>query len=106
MNLEVCGTSSKGPLEWRTSTGNNIFDLIQDAPSESAASNFSDITEKIWAYMTIKQVLIQRLRERNNTARMELKRKALNLALKVVLYVSGDVRFSRKALDLALKVWH
>lgn len=82
MNLEICGTSSKGPLEWRTATGNNIFDLIQDAPTELVASNFSDITEKIWAYMTIKQLLINRLRERNNTARIELKRRALELALK------------------------
>lgn len=82
MTLEICGTSSKGPLEWRTATGNNIFDLIQNAPSELVASNFSDITEKIWAYMTIKQLLINRLRERNATARTELKRKALELALK------------------------
>lgn len=85
MSLEICGTSSKGPLEWRTATGNNIFDLIQNAPSELVASNFSDITEKIWAYMTIKQLLINRLRERNATARTELKRKALELALKVIM---------------------
>lgn len=85
MTLEICGTSSKGPLEWRTATGNNIFDLIQNAPSELVASNFSDITEKIWAYMTIKQLLINRLRERNATARTELKRKALELALKVIM---------------------
>lgn len=96
MNLEVCGTSSKGPLEWRTSTGNNIYDLIQDAPSESIASNFSDITEKIWAYMSIKQVLIRRLRERNNTARMELKKKALDLALKVFLCFNVEVYYSAK----------
>lgn len=86
LTLEICGTSSKGPLEWRTaaSSGNNIFDFIQNSPTEVIASNFSQITEKIWSYMTIKQLLINRLRERNTTARAELKRRALELALQVI----------------------
>lgn len=73
MLLEICGMSFKGFLEWWIVIGNNIFDLIQNVLSELVVLNFFDIIEKIWVYMIIKQLLINRFCERNVIVRIEFK---------------------------------
>lgn len=82
--VSIFGESSNGLLELRSS-GNSIVNDIDmtsfDGESQPGV-NFTDIAERIWAYVTIKQLLDDRLRETNQTIRDEIKERATQLALK------------------------
>ncbi|KAK3101322.1 hypothetical protein FSP39_002680 [Pinctada imbricata] len=73
----IKGVGSDGPLEFKPS--NNI---VQKVGAEVVPSNFSEVTEKIWAYMSIKHMLIERLKTHNQTAKNLLTEKATQLAIK------------------------
>jgi len=45
--------------------------------------NFATITEKTWAYLTINKLLEEELKTENPTVRKEIRRDAVNLAIKV-----------------------
>lgn len=84
--VSIYGESASGLLELRSSS--NI--LLNDAAMNSFDDddiqpkvNFTDIAEKIWAYVTIKQLLDERLRETNQTVRDRIKERATQMALKV-----------------------
>ncbi|XP_060076880.1 inter-alpha-trypsin inhibitor heavy chain H3-like [Ylistrum balloti] len=82
--VSIIGESSNGLLELRSS-GNTILNDVDMTSFEDDTRpnvNFTDIAEKIWAYVTIKQLLDDRLRETNQTIRDEIKERATQLALK------------------------
>ncbi|XP_033746543.1 inter-alpha-trypsin inhibitor heavy chain H3-like [Pecten maximus] len=82
--VSIFGESSNGLLELRSS-GSAILNDVDVTSFEGDSQpnvNFTDIAEKIWAYVTIKQLLDDRLRETNQTIRDEIKERATELALK------------------------
>lgn len=91
LKLSVVGSGPNGVVELN-STGNIILHQMQGEPGIPKPYSFAMITEKLWAYMTIKQILNERLRETNQTIKNLMKERATSLALKVSsIYVKYPV---------------
>lgn len=78
-DLTVEGLGSKGSVELALSADvkSNSF------PELTKSGDYQEITEKIWAYLTIKQLLEKSIGETNQNAKDELKARALQLSLQV-----------------------
>lgn len=85
VGMSVHGRGANGIVEMSSNSIENM--PLSDEPDIEAppSLNFTNVAEKIWAYITIKQLLEERMRERNITIRDKIKEKATKLALKVYL---------------------
>ncbi|XP_076469052.1 inter-alpha-trypsin inhibitor heavy chain H3-like [Babylonia areolata] len=79
VNMEAVGveggltlTSSANALDLSTLTSSGLMDL----------DDLAEITQKMWAYLTLKQILKQQVGEEDLQKKAELKQKAVDLSLK------------------------
>lgn len=77
-DLTVEGLGSKGSVELALSADVNANPF----PQLTKPGDYAKITEKIWAYLTIKQLLEKSIGETDPTAKEEMKKTALELSLK------------------------
>ncbi|CAC5406710.1 unnamed protein product [Mytilus coruscus] len=80
LNLLVTGNGVHGNVEMELES-----DIQSRAPELSKAGNFEKITERIWAYLTIKQLLEKAIGETNEFEKKKLNNKALAMSLKLLL---------------------
>ena len=78
LNLVVTGDGIGGQIELELES--NIKSRV---PELTKAGDFTKITERIWAYLTIKQLLEEAIGENNAETKKQLNDKALELSLKV-----------------------
>lgn len=71
----------------------NVIDLNNNKDEELNIEDFYQITEKTWAYLTIKQLLERSEAEENTTVIDDLKTRAKELALKVGLLCIYSKKF-------------
>lgn len=83
LRLAVTGNGLNGTMEFRSTSNIYIHGSSQSNIHKHEGFSYSHIAEKMWAYLTIKQLLNDRLRETNVTRRHDMKYRALKLALKV-----------------------
>lgn len=78
LDLSVEGLGSQGTVELSLSADldDNLF------PELTKPGDYVKITEKIWAYLTIKQLLEKSVGETDPTVREDMKKQALDLSLK------------------------
>lgn len=95
LSLDVSGTGVHGQMELSLTTG------MSDQPAGD-----DQVTEKVWAYLTIKQLLEQAIRETKPGEQERLRHKALNLSTKVHidLYFRKPYGFISHILVLFLKI--
>lgn len=77
LRLAVTGEGIQGEMELALSTD------IAEQPDLTQPGDYAQITEKVWAYMTIKQMLEQSVGETNAVEKQKMKQRALDLSLKV-----------------------
>lgn len=78
-DLSVQGLGSKGSVELALSADVNA----KQFPELTKPGDYQQITEKIWAYLTIKQLLEKSIGETDSTVKEDMKKRALELSLKV-----------------------
>lgn len=76
-DLSVQGLGSTGSVELALSADVKS----KPFPELTKSGDYEKITEKIWAYLTIKQLLEKSIGETDSTAKEDLKKKALQLSL-------------------------
>lgn len=76
MELAVYGQSSKGRIELETPSEMVQLNLTSEA-------DFATITEKMWAFLTIKQLINELEKDITDDIRTEIKQKILEMSLKV-----------------------
>ena len=76
MELAVYGQSSKGQIELETSSEMVQLNLTSEG-------DFATITEKMWAFLTIKQLINELEQDITDDIRTEIKQKILEMSLKV-----------------------
>lgn len=82
LTMTVVGSGNDGIIELSSST--EIDDPSKYTPPDfKTRLDFSTITERTWAYLTIKKLLLEVLRTENLLLKEEIKSEAMNLALKV-----------------------
>lgn len=82
-DLSVEGLGSQGTVELSLSA-----DLDDNSfPELTKPGDYVKITEKIWAYLTIKQLLEKSVGETDPTVKEDMKKQALELSLKVTISV-------------------
>ncbi|KAL4227174.1 Inter-alpha-trypsin inhibitor heavy chain [Mactra antiquata] len=81
-NLKIIGDSVDGALILTGNDNTNIIDLERSYDADLDIEDFYEITEKTWAYLTIKQLLKRAEGEDNTTIIDDLKARAKELALK------------------------
>ena len=64
-------------------SGEGKLTLNQTSPPAPSDTRLSGVTERLWAYLTIRQILDNMVEETNPTKKAALKQKALELSLKV-----------------------
>ena len=79
-DLSVEGLGSNGAVELSLSADVND----QSYPELIKPGDYVKITEKIWAYLTIKQLLQRSVAETETEVKERLKEQALELSLKVI----------------------
>lgn len=79
-DLSVQGLGSTGSVELALSADVKS----KPFPELTKSGDYEQITEKIWAYLTIKQLLEKSIGETDSTTKEELKNKALHLSLQVI----------------------
>lgn len=83
LDLSVEGLGSQGSVELSLSA-----DLDDNSfPELTKPGDYVKITEKIWAYLTIKQLLEKSVGEKDPTVKEDIKKQALELSLKVTISV-------------------
>lgn len=83
LDLSVEGLGSQGTVELSLSA-----DLDDNSfPALTKPGDYVKITEKIWAYLTIKQLLEKSVGEKDLTVKEDIKKQALELSLKVTISV-------------------
>ncbi|XP_076106059.1 inter-alpha-trypsin inhibitor heavy chain H3-like isoform X1 [Mytilus galloprovincialis] len=82
LRLSVTGNGLNGTMELRSASNIYIHGADHSEKKKFEGFSYSHIAEKMWAYLTIKQLLNDRLRELNTTMRHDMKYRALKLALK------------------------
>lgn len=82
LRLAVTGSGINGTMEFRSTSSIYIHGAISGTKNKFEGFSYSHVAEKMWAYLTIKQLLNDRLREWNTTKRHDMKYRALQLALK------------------------
>lgn len=81
VDLEIVGQSTDGELVLKVDKNANIIDISRmDGPTK--LMNFESITEKTWAYLSIKQLIERATGEPNTTAAHVMKERAKELSLK------------------------
>lgn len=90
LRLSVTGNGLNGTMELRSASNIYIHGADHSEKKKFEGFSYSHIAEKMWAYLTIKQLLNDRLRELNTTTRHDMKYRALKLALKVWFLTSFD----------------
>jgi hypothetical protein len=83
LRLAVTGSGLNGTMEFRSTSSLYIHGTNFGTKNKFEGFSYSHVAEKMWAYLTIKQLLNDRLREWNTTKRHDMKYRALQLALKV-----------------------
>ncbi|KAJ8301348.1 hypothetical protein KUTeg_020335, partial [Tegillarca granosa] len=76
LRLAVTGDGIQGQVELALSAD------IADQPDLTQPGDYAQITEKVWAYMTIKQMLEQSIGETDPIQKARMKQRALDLSLK------------------------
>ncbi|KAL3853549.1 hypothetical protein ACJMK2_017084 [Sinanodonta woodiana] len=79
--LNIVGSSQGGIIE--LSSSNSVVDIdFNEIKENEIFIDFENIIERMWAYLTIKQRLDERLKTENNIVKNFLKDEALRLAIK------------------------
>lgn len=81
ISLEIDGMGKDGPVTLKLDAK---VPRREPSPELVGADDYTGVTEKLWAYLTIKQLMEQMLREDDPAITDSLKKKALELSLKVL----------------------
>lgn len=82
MMIKIFGNSVDGPqLILTGEVSNNLIDL-SPVDNVTTSGNFEEITEKVWAYLTIKELLDKELATANEEEKSAFKSQILELSLK------------------------
>lgn len=84
VDLVVTGDGSDGHIELSLDS-----DVNKGVPELTKPEDFHKITERIWAYLTIKQLLESAIEVDNAEEKTQLNQKALDLSLKVYIVIIG-----------------
>ena len=93
LTLSVVGSGESGILELSSSTNAQSMNSIE--PDFKTKLSFETITEKTWAYLTIKKLMEEMLKTENRMLRNEIKRDAMRLALRVCNSTGAKCRKSK-----------
>ena len=86
LTLSVVSSGQDGVIE--LSSSKDIINQNQlEIPNFKTNLNFERITERMWAYLTVKKLLKELLKTENHLLKSDLRQDALNLALKVMLFL-------------------
>ena len=84
---EITGKSSKGEI--RLKMDEELYPpVIRHQPRMEHRSNFTKFTERLWAYLTIKELLRKAMESSNDTTKEEFNQRALRMSLKVSYLLS------------------
>ena len=81
LSLSVVGQSDNGMLELHASE--SFYARTTILPEFKTRLDFERITERIWAYLTVKKLLSDMLKTENKVWKKEIKQDAVNLAIRV-----------------------
>ena len=93
LTLSVVGSGQHGVIE--LSDSKDIIKMNQlELPDFKTSLNFETITERMWAYLTIKKLMKELLKTENYLLKHNLREEALAIALKVMPFLQYKVRRS------------